>query len=137
MRNTKTRLPSSPKQAQLKQAQVKETDRFIVLSRIIERLRGMKGIKKESSHVVLVPCCDIHTFGMKAPLDVAFIDKTGTVIAVHRRVMPKRRIRNAAARLVVERAAHQGAWYECGDNFFRLPLYVSKEETELCSDCQE
>ena len=137
MRNTKVRLPSLLKQGQPKQAQEKETGHFIVLSRIVERLRGMKGAREESSHVVLVPCCDIHTFGMKVPIDIAFIDARGTVIAVHRRVMPKKRIRNAAACLVVERFAHQGAWYECGDDFFRLPKYASKKEAEFCSDCQE
>ena len=132
MRKAKGRLSLS-----LKQAQPKETGRFIVLSRIVERLRGMKGIREESSHVVLVPCCDIHTFGMKAPIDVAFVDATGTVIAVHRLVMPKRRIRNASACLVVERSAQQGTWYECGDTFFRPPVCASKKEAEFCSDYQE
>ena len=132
MKNTKGSLPSLPKQAQ-----TKEAGRFTVLSRIVERLCGMKRVREEGSHVVLVPCCDIHTFGMKAPIDVAFVGMTGTVIAVHRCVMPGRRIRNAAARLVVERFAQQGAWYERGDNFFRLPAYTSKEEAKFCPDCQE
>ena len=133
MRGTQSgRRPSSAKSRE-----AKETDCFIVLSRIVERLRGMKGISEENSHVVLVPCCDIHTFGMKAPIDVAFIDARGVVIAVHRHVVPGRRIRNASARLVVERFSHQGVWYERGDDLFKLPVYANKKVAEFSFDCQE
>lgn len=92
--------------------------RFRVLSRVIERLRGLNGIKNENEYAVLIPCCDIHTFGMRAPIDAAFVDATGMVVAVHRRVMPGRRIRHGDARLVVERPFQAGKWLECGDGFF-------------------
>ena len=74
-----------------------------VLSRIAERLRGL-----------------IHTFGMKGPIDAAFIDAAGSVVAVHRRVMPGRRIRHADARMVVERPFQTGKWLERGDGFFNV-----------------
>ena len=92
--------------------------RFRVLSRVIERLRGLNGIKNENEYAVLIPCCDIHTFGMRVPIDAAFVDATGMVVAVHRRVMPGRRIRHGDARLVVERPFQAGKWLECGDGFF-------------------
>ncbi len=119
-----------------------EASHFQVASRIFERLRGMKGVKEDGLSMVLVPCCDIHTFGMKKPIDVAFVDETGTVVAVHRKVTPRRRVRNAAARLVVERFARQGAWFECGDAFFGVPPRSSpsthkKKNGELCFERRE
>ena len=99
----------------------KEEGRGIrVLSRITERLRGLKGVKGEDECAVLVPCRDIHTFGMSGPIDAAFIDAAGSVVAVHRRVMPGRRIRHADARMVVERPFQTGKWLECGDGFFNV-----------------
>ncbi len=103
-----------------------------VLTRILERLRGMKGAEHEEAHLVLVPCRDIHTFGMKRAIDVAFVDMTGTVIAVYREVGPHRRIRHAAARLVVERPARSGTWFECGDDLFCLPPRAQSNEADTC-----
>lgn len=91
-----------------------------VLSRIAERLRGLKGFNGDDECAVLVPCRDIHTFGMKGPIDAAFIDAAGSVVAVHRRVMPGRRIRHADARMVVERPFQTGKWLERGDGFFNV-----------------
>lgn len=91
-----------------------------VLSRIAERLRGLKGFNGDDECAVLVPCRDIQTFGMKGPIDAAFIDAAGSVVAVHRRVMPGRRIRHADARMVVERPFQTGKWLERGDGFFNV-----------------
>ncbi len=90
-----------------------------VLSRLVERIRGLKGTDGKG-YAVLVPCRDIHTFGMEGPIDAAFVDAAGTVVAVHRRIMPGRRIRHADARLVVERLAQPGAWLERGDDVFNV-----------------
>lgn len=95
-----------------------------VLSRLAERLRGLKCLSGEEGCAVLVPCCDIHTFGMGGPIDVAFVDAAGAVLAVHRRVMPGRRIRHAEARLVVERPSQSGRWFERGDALFNVPSKV-------------
>lgn len=91
-----------------------------VLSRIAERLRGLRGLDGEDACAVLVPCCDIHTFGMSGPIDAAFVDAAGSVVAVHRRIMPGRRIRHANARMVVERPYQTGKWLECGDGLFNI-----------------
>lgn len=89
-----------------------------VLSRLAERIQGLKGSRDWDGHVILVPCRDIHTFGMAGPIDAAFVDEAGIVMAVHRAIMPNRRIRHARARLVVERGSRAGRWLECGDRLF-------------------
>lgn len=91
---------------------------FRVLCSLSERVRGLKCAEDSDAHVVLVPCRDIHTFGMDAAIDVAFVGGDGIVLSVHREVSPGRRIRCAEARMVVERRAHAGRWFECGDCLF-------------------
>lgn len=104
-----------------------------VLTGILERVRGLKGRGCGASCVVLVPCRDIHTFGMKGSIDVAFVDEKGIVVAVHRGVAPGRRIRCAEARMVFERPARPGAWLECGNGVFAPGVFgrnVGKEGGE-------
>ena len=50
-------------------------------------------------------CRDVHTLTMRHPLDVAFLDRRGRVIAVHRLVLPGARLRCGRAWAVVERFA--------------------------------
>jgi uncharacterized membrane protein (UPF0127 family) len=40
--------------------------------------------------IYLVPCQWVHMFGMKFPIDVAFIARSGIVLAVHRKLPPNR-----------------------------------------------
>ena len=65
--------------------------------------------------LLLAPCRDIHTVGMRRPIDVAFVDKTGRVVEAHRAVGPLRRLRNASAAAVIERFAACGPWFQPGD----------------------
>lgn len=64
---------------------------------------------------LLVPCRDIHTFGMRHPLDIAFIAKDGDVIEVHRSVGVRRRLKNMRASMVAERFSRDGDWLCVGD----------------------
>ncbi|MDO4442827.1 MAG: DUF192 domain-containing protein [Slackia sp.] len=95
-------------------------ERTPVLTGMFERLRGLKGFAADDAgaYVVLVPCCDVHTFGMRFSLDIAFVDASGMVVEVYRRVPPSRRIRCAKARLTLERKASSGAWFEKGESVF-------------------
>lgn len=95
----------------------------VVLTRVVERLRGLKSAMASSrgSYAVLVPCCDIHTFGMKFPIDVAFVDERGMVLAALRRVSPARRLRCGKARMVLERRSSDDAWFEPGQAVFASP----------------
>lgn len=93
--------------------------RIKILSGLGERCQGLKDESLLScAYVVLVPCRDIHTFGMRVPLDVAFVNEWGMVIEVHRRVLPSRRLRCPAARMTIERQAATGAWFQTGDVVF-------------------
>lgn len=79
------------------------------------RLRGMLFRDPDEITRLLVPCHDIHTFGMHHPLDIAFISKEGTVLEVHRNVCGRRRIRRKEASMVAERFSRDGDWLKAGD----------------------
>ena len=57
-----------------------------------ERRRGLLGRKNLSSDegLYLSPCEWLHTFGMRFPIDVAFISASGLILAVHHRLKPNR-----------------------------------------------
>jgi uncharacterized protein len=58
---------------------------------------------------LLIPRCrSIHTFGMRFPLDVLFLDARGRVVRLARSVPPRRVVSCAAARCVVEAAQGDG-----------------------------
>lgn len=79
------------------------------------RLRGMLFRDPDDITRLLVPCRDIHTFGMRYPLDIAFISKDGCVLEVHRNVEGRRRIKRKEASMVAERFSRQGDWLKAGD----------------------
>jgi uncharacterized membrane protein (UPF0127 family) len=56
------------------------------------RRRGLLGRDSidPDEGVYLVPCQWIHMFGMRFPIDVAFLDSTGRVLAVHHGLRPNR-----------------------------------------------
>lgn len=90
-----------------------------------ERMRGLMGGPgaEEDGCAVLVPCRSVHTFGMDAPIDVAFVGKEGKVLASYERVPAGSRLSCKDARMVVERrsAGALGSWFQCGDQVFALP----------------
>lgn len=65
--------------------------------------------------LVLVPCRDVHTFGMRCAIDVALVGADGRVLEVRRGVGACRRVRRRGAFAVVERFAREGPWLEPGD----------------------
>ncbi|MGI6032023.1 MAG: DUF192 domain-containing protein [Coriobacteriales bacterium] len=97
-----------------------------------QRLRGLIGRCPEwlgdGGVLVIAPCSDIHTFGMRRDLDVAFLDASGKVLASYVAVGPHRRIRCTGAVAVLERFSlgngrggacclswARDAWYRKGD----------------------
>ena len=79
------------------------------------RLMGLFGRDAFDGALMLVPCNDIHTFGMRRPIDVAFVASDGAVLEAHRRVAPNRRLKNRRAAATIERFSTEDAWYEPGD----------------------
>jgi len=59
------------------------------------RLRGLLGRPglREGEGLLLTPCRSIHMFGMSFPLDVAFTDPRGTVVAAYAALPPGARTR--------------------------------------------
>ena len=92
---------------------------IIFADRPLSRMKGLLGTKAQEyadTHLVIRPCRAIHTIGMRYPLDVAFFDSQGIVLASHRGVRASRILvgpRSTAG--VVERPAHRGIWYGRGD----------------------
>lgn len=65
------------------------------------RLRGLSGRKglAPGEGLLLMPCRAVHMFGMHFPIDVAFLARDGSVVAVYPSLAP-------GARTAYHRAAH-------------------------------
>ncbi|AXF01202.1 DUF192 domain-containing protein [Paraburkholderia hospita] len=85
----------------------------------IERMRGLLGrVGLDADRVLwLEPCNAVHTFGMRFPIDVVFIDRRGCVLSIHRNVGRARVLVCWRARAVLEMRAHaaQASRIEVGD----------------------
>ena len=79
------------------------------------RLRGLIGRSGFNGVLLLVPCRDVHTFGMNRPIDVAFVASDGTIIESVRGVGPWRRLKNRHAAATAERFASESPWFRLGD----------------------
>jgi uncharacterized membrane protein (UPF0127 family) len=68
-----------------------------------ERLVGLAWSRSPRAAALLLPQCrSIHTFGMRFPLDLFWLDAHGEIVRVDRGVPPWRVKRCRAARSVVE-----------------------------------
>lgn len=61
-----------------------------VADRWWQRLRGLLGRPplRPDEGLLLAPCRSVHMLGMSYPLDVAFVDPRGTVVAAYHRLAP-------------------------------------------------
>ncbi|MDO4400078.1 MAG: DUF192 domain-containing protein [Coriobacteriia bacterium] len=90
--------------------------RVVLATRLSSRMRGLLFSPASDDLMVLMPCHDIHTFGMSHAIDVAFLDANGTVVRTARDVLPNKRLRHRGAAAVVERRAiPRELWFEEGD----------------------
>ena len=89
------------------------------------RLRGLFGRRGYKGVLLLDPCNDIHTFGMRSAIDVAFIAEDGKVLEVFRNVGPFHRIHCTRARATLERFARDEPWVEPGEHI-ALKRYVKE-----------
>jgi uncharacterized membrane protein (UPF0127 family) len=74
------------------------------------RLLGLAYLDRADAGAgLLIPrCSSIHTFGMRFPLDLFFLGECGEVVAVRRRVPPRRLAFCRGARAVLELPAEEG-----------------------------
>jgi uncharacterized protein len=84
-----------------------------VARRFTERLIGLAWARSPRADALLFPRCNsVHTFGMRFPLDLYWLDTDGEIVRVDHGVRPWRIVRCRRARSVVEvpsRASPQGA----------------------------
>ena len=72
------------------------------------RRRGLIGRDHVDGVLVLRPCRQVHTFGMRFPIDVAFCDRTGTVL--HLSTLPPRRMSRPVWRAAFAFEARAGSF---------------------------
>jgi uncharacterized protein len=75
-----------------------------VATTLRSRLLGIALLRRDRAGAgLLIPHCrSVHTFGMRFPLDVFFLDAEGRVIELHRSVPRRRVIRSPGAIAVLE-----------------------------------
>src|SRR5918996_2669060 len=86
-------------------------ERCLVADRPWARMRGLLGRTElpRGEGVFLRPAGSIHTFFMRFPIDVVFVDADGTVVGVERELPPWRTARRRGAKAVLELAAGTAA----------------------------
>jgi uncharacterized membrane protein (UPF0127 family) len=84
--------------------------RFPVAADFRTRLLGLSRRRRsDAGPGLLIPrCSSVHTFGMRFELDLFFLDADGRVIAVRRKVPPRRVVWFRGASAVLEIPAAEG-----------------------------
>ena len=99
----------------------------------VDVLSKLSGLRRECAledELLLIPCKDIHTYGMREQIDVAFVSRDGLVLEVHRNVPSRRRIRCAQAYCTIERFSRVGSgWYKPGQKI-RFETKTQQERKE-------
>ena len=100
--------------------------RVALANNLWSRLRGFLGRPRptEGEGILLVPCNAIHTFGMKFPLDVLFLDAEGQVLHMEDDFPPwktTKRIRDARYVLEVPAGTAAATRTQPGDDFTWMP----------------
>jgi hypothetical protein len=74
------------------------------------RLLGLAGLdREEAGEGLLIPrCSSVHTFGMRFPLDLWFLDAEGAVLSTRHGVSPRRLVSCRRADAVLEIPAGEG-----------------------------
>jgi uncharacterized protein len=80
------------------------------------RKRGLARLDSlPADHALRIPTVSVHTFGMRFPLDLIWLNKQGAVVRVDRDVPPKRAHACWRARSVVETVAGHANAFLSGD----------------------
>ena len=93
-----------------------------VMQGFLQRSRGLQFRREDEKNYCFKNCNCIHTFGMKKPIDAAFVSVNGAVLQVVKGVRPRRVLRNKHASVTIERFSSGQEWLEEGAE------YTFKEE---------
>ncbi|MDR1013572.1 MAG: DUF192 domain-containing protein [Coriobacteriales bacterium] len=92
---------------------------FVLATSLTGRMKGLlnPAVCAQGEILVLAPCARIHTFGMREPLDIAFVDRRGRVLKSVRGLVPCRRLSCRGAACTLERRCRETEpWFEPGDD---------------------
>ncbi len=72
-----------------------------------ERSRGLLGqpALEKNEGLLITPCNSVHTFGMRYPLDIVYLDKKMRIVKINRSLSPWRLSISLRAAMVLELAA--------------------------------
>lgn len=86
---------------------------LVLATTLWSRLTGLlrRGCCAHGEVLMLIPCKSIHTFGMRSPIDVAFLNDTGEVVASERGLAPAKIRSHPEAEAVLERRS-------CADSYW-------------------
>lgn len=97
---------------------VRSADRFV------DRLVGLIGRDPAADEGLLIhPCRAVHTFGMRHPLDIAYLDDSGRIVDLDHALPPRRlsRVRRMARSVLeVHPGTLQASRCAVGDHLIRL-----------------
>jgi uncharacterized membrane protein (UPF0127 family) len=84
-------------------------EQLLVAARPLQRLRGLLGRRSlpEAEGILLRPAGSIHTYFMRFPIDVVFLDRDLVVVGIEPELAPWRMAGRRGAKSVVELAAGQ------------------------------
>jgi uncharacterized protein len=83
----------------------------LVAARPLRRMRGLLGRRRlpEGEGILLTPAASVHTFFMRFPIDVVFLDRQHVVVDVAIAVRPWRAVGRRGAYAVIELPAGESA----------------------------
>lgn len=97
-------------------SETKLFERMAAATSVISRMRGLLGAERGDGLLLIAPCKGIHTYGMRYPIDAAFVDREGVVVLVRRALEPGNRVACETACLVIERRYNEdAAWFGLGE----------------------
>lgn len=101
--------------------------------RMLETFRdkalGLLRSGKHSPAAALMRCSSVHTFGMKYPLDLAFIDRDGHVLRICQNVKPGDIRSKFGSWAVLERPASRRTWLRQGQRVWLMQEEKREGET--------
>jgi uncharacterized protein len=82
-------------------------ERCLVAARPLRRMRGLLGRRDlpRGEGILLRPAASVHTFFMRFPIDVVFLDREQVVVGIEPRLRPWRTAGRRGAQAVLELAA--------------------------------
>lgn len=106
---------------------------LLLAGKSLRRVKGLLGSRPGKETLLLMPCNDVHTVGMRHSLDIAFVDQRGCVLESYREVGPFRRLRLKEAVGVVERfSTCTTPWFQKGDRIGIAVLEGEENESMPC-----